>query len=168
MNIIPEHIEARGMTFLKHYGTFELCEILNFEPEHPGLGCALQYFSKKEGKATIYVYNKGLGEIPNGPVSEIAKLELVLAGRDIVNKHSSPGCSAEVVKAYGIGSPTNKYDFSCAEFLIRNETKSYLSILFITASNNNFVKVRVTPTDSAYAVDTAMNFIANVAPSLCE
>ena len=154
------------MELAAEYAGFVRTKTANNEAQNPGLGYSVAYDSSSRGQATIYVYNRRISGIPDGPMSSTVRQEYESAITSVSEVEEALGAKVELADKYGTGTLETGPEFLCAEFVLRDATATRRSFLYVTAAAGNFVKLRVTlagndPTDS-----TARRFADAVAADL--
>lgn len=153
----------QGIVLQKRYGPFTLENIIDNEKQSPGMGYTIAFAAPKIGKATIFIYNKRINSIPNGPESESVISEFHNAARNIFHITTTlERNTIALIDQYITGTPERGPEFLCATFGIGHNEK-ILSYLFITGAKNNFVKLRVTLNTDDIKVPTARYFAKDVA-----
>lgn len=155
-----------GVKFETSIGPFELGNVINNESRGPGLGRTIAYHGGSYGEATVYVYDLQLTDIPDRSMSAIVRTEFDRATHDVFRVAQHTGSEAKLLKRYGTGSPDRGHEFLCAEFQLIKDGISKRSFLYLTAANNNFVKIRISLPDKKYASKIARSFADQVASSL--
>ena len=139
-NACAEDIFIAGVKLSMQYAEFTRGTVIDNERENPRLVSAVPYHWAEHGESTIYIYNKGLREIPDGPMSHEVRQEFHLATEDVLDM---PGRRAKLVSQYGTGTP-ERAEFLCAEFILIEADGSRRTFLYVTGARNNFVKIKVT------------------------
>jgi hypothetical protein len=132
-------ITVRGIKFPERIATFErVGQVTNNEIGAKGLGFTIAYGRTSLGKATIFVYDKGIPDIPDGPDGLLVLREFNLATEDVFN---SPRLlsdrSFELVGRYGTGAPERGREFLCAEFLEHTQKGTARSFLYLTGAKGH-------------------------------
>jgi len=132
----------RGFDFPKRIGQFNLGSIVNFERAKPGLGYGLPY-NAPGVKATVYVYNNGISNLPTGIDSRIVKHQFNSACGDIekVNSDAQRYRADERFTVAGIPLLHAVYMYTEVKPGIR---KPVLSHLYFSSLKGNFIKIRIT------------------------
>jgi hypothetical protein len=138
-NACAEDIFIAGVKLSMQYAEFTRGTVIDNERENPGLGSTVPYHWADHGESTIYIYNKGLREIPDGPMSHEVRQEFHRATEDVLDM---PGGQAELISQYGTGTP-ERAEFLCAESILTDLNGSRRTFLYVTGASNNFVKIRV-------------------------
>lgn len=140
-----EGIIVGGIKLAKQYTTFARGNLTNNEKDHPGLGFTVAYNGGNTGESTIYIYNKGISDIANGPGSNLVRQEFDRATRDALEVPDHlPGRKVTLIGRYGTGTPERGQEFLCAEFVLTDVSGSRRTFLYLTGASGNFVKIRVT------------------------
>jgi hypothetical protein len=147
------------------YLGFTRGKIIDNELAQPGYGYTIAYHGGPQGEATIYIYDKGYDDIPDGPVSEVVLTEFDQATQEALSLQPA-GRSLELVDRYGTGSPERGREFLCAVFVVRDGLEPRRSYLYLTGANGNFVKIRITLHTNDAADPTARIFADSVATRL--
>lgn len=149
-------MNVNGIELCRGYAGFEQGAITNNEARSPGLGYSAAYHGREKGEATVYVYDKELAAIPDGPGSPQVRAEFNQAIDDVA---SLGGKEIELIDTYGTGSPERGMQFLCGEFRVSDTKGARRSFLYLTAAGGRFVKVRVTLRTDNEADATARNFV---------
>jgi hypothetical protein len=64
-----------GIRLGMHYSGFVRGKVTDNESKNPGLGVTVAYHGGDQGESTIFIYDKGLSQIPNGPTSQLVRQE---------------------------------------------------------------------------------------------
>lgn len=147
------------------YAGFARGSVINNETTKPGLGFTVRYHSSL-GEATIYIYNKNIAEIPDGPMSEVVLNEFNLAIREVLLLGESKREEVNLIDRYGTGSPHRGREFLCAEFVITDPSGPRQSFLYITGVAGHFLKIRITLQPNHERNLTAREFADAVAGQL--
>jgi hypothetical protein len=161
-----ERLLAGGIAWEADYVGFRRGDPIDNERMNPGLGVTIPYQRRDQGKATVYVYDKGRRDIPDNPMSEVVKDEFDLAARDVLSLGQAKGTTVELVKRYGTGSPERGVEFLCAEFVLTDSSGTRRTFLYLTGCRRKFVKLRVTLGTNDATDPTAYNFAEAVASRL--
>lgn len=134
---------STGVSFPGVVAGFQLGKVIKNEEKHPGLGEALPY-SRTGAKATVYVYNLELADIPDGPESEIAAQHFA----DILSEIESLSGGGvyqdvEIVSEHHTECSTRGKEFICSQIKLTQNDQTFSSYLYLTAFSGNFVKIRV-------------------------
>lgn len=154
------------MELAAEYVGFVRTKTTDNEAQDPGLGYSAAYDGSSRGQATIYVYNRGMTGIPDGPMSSTVRQEFESAITSVSEMEEALGARVELVDKYGTGTPETGPEFLCAEFVLRDATATQRSFLYVTAAVGNFVKLRVTLAGNDPADSTARRFADAVAADL--
>ena len=149
-----------GLMLSAEYAGYTRGKILDNERTHPGLGITMAYHGGERGEATIYIYNLGQKNIPDGPTSNVVRAEFDKTTREVFEAGQVAGNRIELVSRYGTG------EFLCSEFIITEDHGSHRSFLYVTGANENFVKIRITLRTNDETDATARNFADAVASGL--
>jgi hypothetical protein len=147
-------------------GGFERGATTNNEPTSSGMGCTIRYYSASSGKATVFVYNKCIMLIPNGPMDPLIRREFDQASRDILRSSQYSHRTFELIEQYATGSPGDGPEFLCSEFLERSSSSTVRTFLYVTGARGSFVKLRVTLTTDDPRDSTARDFADSIATIL--
>lgn len=159
-------ITISGIKLETNIGPFELGKITDNERSNPGFGNTIAFHGRSYGEATVYVYDHQLPNIPDRPMSDVVRSEFDQATRDIFSLAEYSKSEAKLLDRYGTGSPDRGHEFLCAEFLLIKDGISKRSFLYLTGTNNNFVKIRISLPDNENASKIARSFADQVASSL--
>lgn len=149
----------------KHYlpeklGSFKRTKIIDNETENPGLGTSI-YYNRLGIKATINIYNMKEKFITDGINSPFLK-NIFLKTLNDIKKVAELGyyklISDIKTTSTFLNNQTSKIPVLKAEFTLQSNNNDDSSILFLTAINNNFFKIRVT-----YSISNE-----DIAPSIIE
>lgn len=158
-------MNVNGIELCGSYAGFERGIIRNYEADTPGLGYSAAYHEPEKGHATIYIYDKQLTGIPDGPDSPQAHQEFRRAIDEVAT--APAGREIELIDTYGTESPERGKEFLCAEFRQVDATGARRrTILYLTAARDRFVKLRVTLHADDATDTTARNFADAVAAGL--
>ena len=147
-----------GVLCAMQYGPFLRTAVIDNASKNPGLGHTIQYGSNEHGQATVYIYDKHFGIIPNGASSDIVIEEFNNATNDVlVHCKALHDCKIESLDRFTLG-PQDNPNVACAVFSIMTQSTRRLSFLFISGCSNKFVKIRTTLNTNAPADMTAYNF----------
>src|SRR5260221_8860269 len=117
--IYAEDIIVGGVKLARQCAVFVRGAVTNNERENPGLGFTVAYNGDDTGESTVYIYNKWLSEISDGPESGLVRQEFDQATRDVLALSGQiPGRKVELIDRYGTGSPERGLQFLCAEFVL--------------------------------------------------
>ncbi len=163
---MSDELVAGGITFQSQYGPFELEKIINYEDKEPGQGVSFGYKAINSEVVTIYIYNKKLEFIPEGPESDVVMEEFVNTIDGIIYKFKSENKNIWLIEKYWTGSPESGKEFLCSQFLVNNKGLCYLTYMYLTVSNNHFVKIRISLRTTDRAVTTARDFVDEIANTL--
>jgi hypothetical protein len=155
-----------GIALDNAYAGFTLGKVTNNESEYPGYGFNVAYNGGQQGEATVYVYNKGQGNIGYGPLSSAVLSEFNQATREVLSLKESADRKIELVSRYGTGSPERGKEFLCAEFILSDGFGSRRTFVYITGVGGNFLKIRVTLRTNDEANPMARDFADAVAAGL--
>lgn len=148
-----------GISLPPKIGVFERGKVTNNEVTHSGLGYSVAYSSASSGEATVYIYDKGLLDIPEGPMEPVIRREFDQATQDVLNwAQSREDQTTELLSRYGTGSPNTRREFLCSEFLSDIRGNTVRTFLCVTGAEGKFVKLRVTLTTDDPRDPTARNF----------
>lgn len=157
---------VQGISFPIEIAGFTRGEIIDNEVRTKGLGTTIAYGQPPFGKATIFVYDKGLRDISDGPDGQVRE-EFDIATQDVFSRAQIPGGPAiELVSRYGTGTPLTRREFLCAEFVQHSPNGQMRSFLYVTGAKVNFVKIRVTLATDDPRDPSARNFANAVAKVL--
>ena len=132
-----------GISFPTKIGVFEKGVVTNNELTHSGLGYTIAYGSASSGRATIFVYDNGLSDIPDGPMEPLVRGEFDQATRDVLNSSQYfKDRRFELVSRYGTGTPDTRREFLCSEFLEHSDGGTVRSFLYVSGAKGKFVKLR--------------------------
>lgn len=166
-----------GFTIPGKIGGFSRNEVNDLESEKPGLGTLIS-FTKPGSKITLYIYDKGLEAIPDGTGNEFTKDEFVLAVAEIkgmaelgfyhLTSEIIPE-AADLKLSNGETLPVLYSQFSYIDKL-RNKTEELSSMIFITANNNQFIKVRASTllSETEGAADAPFEFMTDLGKYISE
>lgn len=135
-----------GISLPDKLGSFSRTKIIDNEIENPGLGTTI-YYNRPGVKATIYIYNMGEKLITDGINSPFLKNSFSQAKNDI-KKAAELGyykltsdikTSSTFLNVQTSATPVLK-----AKFTYLSNDNNNSSILYLTALNNNFFKIRIT------------------------
>ncbi len=133
-------------------------DITNNEMVNPGLGYTIPYNGAEE-KATIYIYDFGLNNIPEDPMSDVVRQHFEECIAQIMQmKDRGIYSGIEIGDSYGIGSPTSGLQFLCCEFMVCENDKLLDTFLFVTSYGGKFVKLRYTMPHCKHASTSARGF----------
>jgi hypothetical protein len=130
-----------GITFPEKIGPFFIGDTTNFESTNPGLGYSIAYKSHF-GAATIYIYDNGVSDIPNGPNGSEIMEQFENETLVVLNQPVAGDGSIKLKERFGTGSPARGAGFLCAVFQVTDDTGSRLSYLYLTGYSGKLVKVR--------------------------
>jgi hypothetical protein len=94
-----EDIWVGGLRLSAEYAGFSRGNVMNNEREFPGQGFTVPYHGGANRKATIFIYDKGLRDIPDDPLSELVRQEFDQAWHEVVALYS-PHKRVELVIRY--------------------------------------------------------------------
>ena len=119
------------------------------EIQPPGLGVSIPYRGKGI-QATVYIYDLGYEEIPDGPESDLVISQLWKTVDDVQSALDQGIYEAAQLKdKFGTGSPSRGREFLCAELELRQNGLIEDSYIYLTGFKKKFIKVRITmPKDS--------------------
>ena len=160
-----ESILVGGIALDPVYAEFRRGNVTDNEKVNPGYGFTVAYHSRM-GEATIYVYDMGKLEIPDGPTSPAVMDEFNEATLEVDEFARLTGTKAELSKRYGTGSPERGKEFLCAEFVLSDKSGPQRSFLYVTGAANRFVKIRLTLPDNESNASIARRFVDAVASQL--
>jgi hypothetical protein len=147
MIISTFHLSARaesvgGIDFPANLAGFELRSVVDHESAHPGLGFALLY-NAPGLKASVFVYDHSVKNIPDGADSSVAHRELLEANGNIELIYSDVRVlqREELTFVAEIPYLHSVYLYNENKSTSRGAMRSHL---YLTAWNGNFVKIRIT------------------------
>ena len=112
-------IEIRGGKLCAEYVGFIRGSVTDNGPIDPGLGFSITYRAGSRGESTVYLYDKGINGIPDGPMSQLVRQEFDRATKEVLYiGRQRPDTLIELVDRYGTGAPERGPEFLCAEFTI--------------------------------------------------
>ena len=129
-----------GVDLPARLADFELRSAVDHERAYPGYGKSFQY-SAPGVKATVYVYNKELPNLPDGVTSPQARQEFLTARSEVRHFHADMviGKREELLM---IGTtPVLHDEYQYREGSAGDEVSSHL---YLTVRAGNFLKLRVT------------------------
>jgi hypothetical protein len=114
--------------------------------DEPGLGYSLAY-TKPGFTATVYVYNRGLKKVPDGPKSDEVKDEMkrladeidAVTKRGVYKSFKELGKEEIVPLGKGKGAPSTLR----RRFEIERKDGTVLSEGYVTGFKNHFLKIRI-------------------------
>jgi hypothetical protein len=155
-------IVVGGVKLSVQYAGFTRGNVIDYETEHPGLGISVAYRGE-QGESTIYIYDKGLSEITDGPMSQLIQQEFEQALQDVLN---APNGRGELISQHVIGAPGRGPEFLCAEFILKDAIRSRRTLLYLTGASGHFVKIRITLRMNDPSNSAARDFVHAVATQL--
>ena len=156
-----------GIRLGMRYSGFVRGKVTDNESKNPGLGVTVAYHGGDQGESTIFIYDRGLSEIPNGATSELLRREFERAKQDVLARGEQiPGGRINIVDQYGTGTRGREPEFLCAEFILSDPNGSRRTFLYLTGANGRFVKIRVMLRTNDAADPTARHFADAVASQL--
>lgn len=126
-------------------GWLHLDGVTNNEVSAPGLGVSLAY-NAPGIKATVYIYSKNLPVIPRDLSETIVQNEFIQANRDLLQNNPN-------VEAWPDPPTQNE---NLIRFYKTNAQGDGVTLVSLTTTDNNFVKIRLT-----WARDLLLDQIAN-------
>jgi hypothetical protein len=164
---MTEDLVVEGIRLGTHYAGFVRRKVTDNEGEHPGLGVAVTYHGDDRGESTIFIYDNGLSEIPDGPTSQLVRQEFDRATGDVLTLGEQlPNTRVDIVDRYGTGSPDRGPEFLCAEFILSDPRGPRRTFLYLTGAHGHFVKIRITLRTNDAADPTARDFADAIANQL--
>jgi hypothetical protein len=79
-----EDIVIVGVRLNAQYSGFTRAKVIDNERENPSLGFTVVYHGGDQGESTVYIYDKKLPEIPDGPMSQLVRQEFDQATNDVM------------------------------------------------------------------------------------
>jgi hypothetical protein len=140
-------------------------EAINNETEEPGFGLTIPY-SNANAKATIYLYDAGLDEIPSNPESKAVHGEFrnAMSNLKILEGMGAYDNLQQRDGAYYSGSPERGFEFICGDLEYENRGTNIYSMMCVTGHEDHFVKVRISSSKRNYPlrefVDSAAALLA--------
>ena len=160
-----------GVALANEYAGFHRGQILDFEKDVEGLGFSVAYHGGSRGESTIYIYDKRLSDIPNGPMHQTVLAEFNRTTDEVLALPLGklpPIRQVELVARYGTGAPERGQEFLCAEFIVTKPEGAVRSFLYLTGALGRFIKIRVTLNTNDEADPAARNFADAAARRLWE
>jgi hypothetical protein len=154
-----------GLNLPDRIGPFVKGKIIDNEQSHPGLGLTIAYHGGSIGEGTIYIYDRKMEFVPDGPMAPIVKGEFDMATRNIITVAAAEGHKIELVSRYGTGTPNRGPEFLCAEFK-SGQADGVRSFLYLTGAKGHFVKLRVTLRGSGQSNSAAREFADTIASAI--
>jgi hypothetical protein len=154
-----------GLILPVYCAGFEVGSVIDNELGNPGLGHTIAYHGGALGESAVYVYDRGLIDIPENPMSEIVRHEFAIAIQDVLSAQT-PDKRVTLIERYGTGSPDRGLEFLCAEFILTDEAGERRTLLYVTGAQSRFVKVRITLRTNDATDPTARNFVDALAATL--
>lgn len=152
-----------GIKFPQHLGQFVLGDIVNNEVTQKGSGFTIPY-NAPAVSATVYVYDKGIGPIPDRTTSEIVLVEFKHAIQELVYFIAEyQKNEIKLIDKYGTGSPQTGPEFFCAEFAVKANNLVHRTDLYLTGSRGHFVKIRLSHPPEATDFSSSRQFADEVA-----
>jgi len=139
-------------SFPENIAGFKLISVTDNESAHPGLGYTAQYISSGV-RFSIYEYSNGLAAIPDGIDSIAARdqfkqsVDYVLSISPVAKVVPSSGASQRFIVGR---TPLLHMVFSYPDQLT-DTRENVWSHLYLTASRNNFIKIRCTYSAAEYS-----------------
>jgi hypothetical protein len=156
----PEQDDVKlfGILFPEMIGPFVRGEVTDYESTSSGLGYSIAYDSPL-GAATVYIYDKNLFDIPEGPTGDLIRDEFDNGTNEVLEAVvTSPSANIQLIERYGTGEPDTGPEFLCAEFEISDEDRGRRTFLFLTGHKDKFIKLRISLNSNDDSEPTARNF----------
>lgn len=152
----------RGIPLSTSLGCFELVHITNNERSNQGLGFTAAYSGGASGEATIYIYDLGLPEIPDGPKSELVVQNFRESAASFRHIHKD----AQLVSSSLVSTATRPSAFLGAEFRVSGGKGPFHTFLMLTAFRGSFFKMRLSLPTTGTTYDAVQEFVNAVAARL--
>jgi hypothetical protein len=148
----PFRDEKTGLEYTDVPG-FERLDVHRFE--QAGLGYSIDYRAAGGVRVSLYVFDFGLKEIPDGPFSPVARQVFDQAKGDI-RRAKEQGIYQDAVELSNevvlLGDDAEGPLLRKATFQLRRNDADHVSYIYVTGHKNHFFKVRVTlPADDQAA-----------------
>ena len=137
-------------------------QVIDFEKDQPGLGYDVKY-SGRGWIIDVFIYDAGLKDIPDSPLSDLVRRQFIQARGDIIRgRQRNPNDTIEEKETFQISTPDKTVRFVCGSFLIASDGRQLDSYLCLTAWKGKFVKYRLTTLhrDGAGAGAVAERFVS--------
>jgi hypothetical protein len=164
-------LRGLGFDFPSEINGFARGDIIDNEAGHPGLGYTVAYHGPRAGaEATVYVYDLGIRDIPDGPSNAVARQAFDQAARDVLATEGYVGrVKITMVDRYVAESRAGEAQFLCAEFVFQMaDGSAQRSYLYLTGARSKFLKIRATLPASDATMTTAPEFADTAALRLIE
>jgi hypothetical protein len=161
-----ESYKLYGIDFPWIISNFKRRVTLNNEIQVPGLGYTIQYkdinslsSEANSGKASIYVYDLSLSNIPNDLTKSIVTDHFndILSEIDVVDK--SMDRKSSLIKNTSSGDIEHGKGFLCAIFEVEQANAMLVSTLALFVFDGRFVKLRITVMKQETALESIFSFI---------
>lgn len=155
-----------GLSFPQNIGKFVRGNTRDFESDNPGLGSSVAYH-RPGVTTTVYVYDRQLTNIPDGPRSNPVRTELDSALEEIaelVRRGNYQSWKPRQTGEFRSASPGSGFRF--AVLTIRRDGRVTDSYVFVTALAGKFVKVRITAAAGTFGLEDAKRFVTALAKAL--
>ena len=159
-------LSVGGIALDASYVGFRRCKVTDNETQQPGLGRSVAYSGGDRGEATIYMYDLGLPEIPDGPLSQVARQEFDRATNDVFARCTDEALQLKLVRQYATGTRDRGQEFLCAELVEGDGLRSWRTFVYLTGAAGKFLKIRLTLRTDDATDPTARNFADAVASHL--
>jgi hypothetical protein len=164
-------LRVLGFDFPSEINDFTRGDIIDNELKHPGLGYTIAYHGPQAGEeATVYVYDLGIRNIPDGPLNTAARQAFDQAAGDVLATEGYPGLGrvkVSMVDQYVANSGAGEAQFLCAEFVFQMaDGSAQRSYLYLTGARSKFLKIRTTLPTSDATITTAREFADTAASML--
>jgi hypothetical protein len=176
----PSSAPATGRLAVDHFPGMLVglprIEIIDYEAKgHAGLGYSVSYGSRESLIVTLYVYDMGESDIPDGPSSPQVQEQLRRAVGDIfqaerMSLYQNVQKAREATITLGSGAPGPRVTASGVVFYLDVQGETKTSHVYATGHRGSFVKLRCTyahdPQTEPQSEDLLRRFLIALGPVL--
>jgi len=144
-----EH-SASGLVFPDNLGGMERGDVANYEVTQPGLGISVGY-NIGEVNSTIYIYDLGLSNIPDGVDSNIIRNHFNEIIGEIFEAYEQGHYDAVLKISEGkttLGNSLGSLDSLSSSLMISQHGVKRISHIYLGVYNRRFLKIRFTYSES--------------------
>ena len=135
-------------------------EIVDNEPTLPGTGFTVPYSSRLI-EVTLYLYDQSVANIPDDPLSEIVRNHFHETTRHVQRAAEVMGTRLTLISTFGVGLPGGGLEFLSAKFIGEDSGGPFMSIMYLTAKNGKFVKLRMRCREKPEVAEEIARSVAN-------
>lgn len=160
MSASAQEIESvHGIPLPLELARAQRTRIVDYEPDHPGMGISASYVNGYY-KIALYVYDLGLTDIPDNPMSAVVTDHFRQAISEALTVAHSRGEKLQCKGAHGAPYPPGvDVAFLVAKLGRENDNDRFTSFIFLTTKNRRFVKLRVSFVQSSLTAESLASTI---------